>query len=88
MIFHTCIYCILILTPSNALSFPCSPQPPTFQQLSVGFFMPSSYIDTMCFNIIHPPHYSLFFSPLSLSSQSLTITVMFYVHVYVSVHIF
>jgi hypothetical protein len=54
---------------------------PIIQQLSVHFVKSSSYIDGMCFSI----HYhSLFLSILPLvPSNSLTITNMFYIYVYI-----
>jgi hypothetical protein len=59
MVFHTLTYFVKI-KHLFSLSFPI------FQHLSVGFLMPSLYIDTIYFDIDYSP--SFFSSPPSVSS--------------------
>jgi hypothetical protein len=77
-LFHTCTYSTLIrLTLLTAFS-----PPSTFQKLSLGFIMLSSYKDTMYFVIVPPS--SSFSSPFSLFySNSPTITIILYVSVHI-----
>jgi hypothetical protein len=79
MIFGQPIYYVLIsLTPSIIL-YP-SPSLPIIQQFQC-FLMPSSYTDTMCFNIIHSVS---FFFPLPPPPIENIIYV--YIHIYVCVY--
>jgi hypothetical protein len=60
--FHPWIsYILMRLTPFVSPPYPF-PLHPIIQQLSVHFVMPSSYMEEMCFDIIH---YHSFFSPSS-----------------------